>query len=48
MNEGLVDIAMAAFSQQLLIREVVGGSFKITVVKMLDLDRFFVSGAGKT
>lgn len=41
MNEGLVDIAMAAFSQQLLVREVVGGSFKITVVKMLDLYGFF-------
>jgi hypothetical protein len=42
MEDGLVDVAMAAFAQELLVREVVGGGLKVTVVEMLDLDGFFV------
>lgn len=45
VEDGLVDVAMAAFAQQFLVREVVSGSLKVTVVKMLDLDGFLVSWA---
>lgn len=40
MEDGLVDVSMAAFAQQLLIREIVGGGLKVAVEEMLNLDRF--------
>lgn len=41
MEDGFVDVSMAAFAQQFLVREAIGSSLKVTVMEVLDLDGFF-------
>jgi len=38
VNHRLVDIAVAPFAEELAVGEAIGGSFEVTVVKLLDLD----------
>lgn len=47
-KNSFVDIAMAAFAQELSVGEAIGGGFKVTVVEVLDLDGllWFVRGGG--
>ncbi|KAF8022252.1 hypothetical protein BT93_G2405 [Corymbia citriodora subsp. variegata] len=38
-EEGLVDVTVAAFAQQLLVGEAIGGRLEVAVVELLNLDR---------
>lgn len=38
-EEGLVDVAVAAFAEQLLVGEAIGGRLDVAVVELLNLDR---------
>lgn len=46
-NDGLVDVAVAPFAEELAVGEAIGGSFEVTVQKLLDLDAAaFLFGRG--
>ena len=39
-DDGFVDVAVAAFAEELAVGEAIGGGFKVVVLELLDFDAF--------
>lgn len=40
VDDGFVDVAVAAFAEEVAVGEAIGGGFKVGVLEVLDLDGF--------